>query len=242
MKKNLKTIICVTIISLLLIGQTIGVFADTYYGLLKFGSRGASVVELQKSLKTKGFLAGSADGIYGKMTENAVIKFQQANRLRIDGIAGRETQGKLFSTATLASTAASPSTTTSASRGTSYSSDDLYWLSRIINAEAEDESYSGKVAVGNVILNRVKSSSFPNTIKGVIFEYYQGIPQFSPVAEGTIYNTPNADSINAAKAAMNGTSYVGSATYFFNPAKSAGTWIVKNNTYVTRIGNHVFYR
>lgn len=232
MKKNLKLIICVTIISLLIFGQTIGVFADTYYGLLKFGSRGTAVVKLQQSLKSKGYSVGAADGIYGKMTENAVIKFQQANHLRIDGFAGSETQGKLFSSAT-----------TLAARGTSsQASTDLYWLSRIIHAEAEAEPYSGKVAVGNVILNRVKSDSFPDTVKGVIFEYYKGIPQFSPVADGTIYNTPNADSIRAAKAAMSGTSYVGNATYFFNPDKSEGTWIVNNKTVVKRIGNHVFYK
>ncbi|MHB1392380.1 MAG: cell wall hydrolase [Clostridia bacterium] len=229
MKKNLKTIICVAIISLLLIGQTIGVFADTYYGLLQFGSRGTSVVKLQQTLKTKGYLAGSTDGIYGKMTENAVIKFQQANRLRIDGIAGRETQSKLFAT-------------TIAARGTSYTATDLYWMSRIIQAEAEAEPYEGKVAVGNVIMNRVKSPLFPSTVKSVIFEYYKGIPQFSPVADGTIYNTPNADSIRAAKAAFAGTSYAGSATYFFNPDKSEGTWIVENKTFVKRIGDHVFYK
>lgn len=153
MKKNLKSIVFVTIISLLLVGQTISVFADTYYGLLKFRSRGAAVVHLQQSLKNKGFSPGSADGIYGKKTENAVIKFQQANKLRIDGIAGRETQSKLFATAAVAS------------RGTSYTSTDLYWLSRIINAEAEAESYTGKVAVGNVIMNRVKSGSFPIRLK-----------------------------------------------------------------------------
>lgn len=229
MKKNVKIIICVTIISLLLVGQTIGLFADTYYGVLKFRSRGADVVHLQQALNSKGFSVGAADGIYGKKTENAVIRFQQANQIRIDGIAGRQTQSKLF-------------TNTVASRGTSYTLTDLYWLSRIIHAEAEAEPYTGKIAVGNVILNRVNSSSFPNTVKGVIFEYYKNIPQFSPVADGTIYNTPNADSIKAAKAAFSGTSPVGSATYFFNPDKSEGAWIVKNKTLVKRIGNHVFYK
>jgi len=230
MKKNLKIIICVAVISLLLVGQAIGVFADTYYGLLQFGSRGTAVVKLQQALIQKGYSPGSADGIYGKMTENAIIKFQQANNLRIDGISGRETQAKLFSAATVAA------------RGTSYTATDLYWLARIIHAEAEAEPYAGKVAVGNVILNRVKSGSFPNTIKGVIFEYYEGIPQFSPVADGTIYNTPNADSISAAKAAFSGTNYIGSATYFFNPDKSEGTWIIQHKTFVKRIGNHVFYK
>ena len=234
MKKNTKNLVLVLLVTLLIVGQTVGVFADTYYGLLKFRSRGNSVVHLQKALSAKGFSPGAADGIYGKKTENAVIRFQQAYKLRIDGIAGPQTQSVLFGSTAAATTAA---------RGTnSASSTDLYWLSRIINAEAEAEPYSGKVAVGNVILNRVKSSSFPNTVKGVIFEYYKNIPQFSPVADGTIYNNPNSDSIKAAKAALAGTNYAGSATYFFNPDKSEGTWIVANKTYVKRIGNHVFYK
>jgi N-acetylmuramoyl-L-alanine amidase len=230
MKKSFKIIICVAVITLLLVGQTVSIFADTYYGVLKFRSRGAGVVHLQKELNSKGFSVGTADGIYGIKTENAVIRYQQANRLIIDGIAGRQTQTVLFGAAAIAS------------RGTSYSSTDLYWMSRIIHAEAETEPYAGKVAVGNVILNRIKSSSFPNTVKGVIFEYYKNIPQFSPVADGTIYNSPNADSIKAAKAAFSGTSYVGNSTYFFNPDKSEGTWIVKNKSFVKRIGDHVFYK
>lgn len=229
MKRNIKIIICIAIVALLLTGQAIGVIADTYYGVLKFRSRGAGVVHLQQALNSKGFKVGAVDGIYGLKTENAVIRYQQMNSLRIDGIAGRETQSKLFANNV-------------ASRGTSYSSTDLYWMSRIIHAEAEAEPYAGKVAVGNVILNRVKSGSFPNTVKNVIFEYYKGIPQFSPVADGTIYNSPNSDSIKAAKAALSGTSYVVSSTYFFNPDKSEGSWIVKNKTLVRRIGNHVFYK
>ncbi len=239
MKNKLKALICVAIISVMVFGQAIGVFADTYYGVLKFGSRGTGVAKVQQVLNSKGYSAGTADGIYGKKTENAVIKFQQANSLRIDGIAGKQTQSKLF-----AATAAKAATTASvtASRGTTYSATDLYWMSRIIHAEAEAEPYNGKVAVGNVILNRVKSASFPNTVKGVIFEYYKNIPQFSPVADGTIYNTPNSDSIKAAKAVFAGTNVVGTSTYFFNPDKSEGTWIVANKTLVKRIGNHVFYK
>ena len=119
---------------------------------------------------------------------------------------------------------------------------DLYWLSRIIEAEASGEPYQGKVAVGSVILNRVISPDFPNSVKGVIFEYYKGIPQFSPVAEGTIYNNPSSDSIRAAEDAIHGVKPAGSSTYFFNPDKSAAVWIVSNKTYVIRIGNHVFYK
>ncbi|WP_303740621.1 peptidoglycan-binding protein [Lutispora saccharofermentans] len=206
---------------------------------LKIGSRGASVANLQASLNNKGFSAGSADGIFGYKTQNAVIGFQKANGLTPDGIAGPITQTKLSYSNGNATAAATPSRGTS---NTQEMSTDLYWLSRIINAEAGAESYKGKVAVGNVIMNRVNSNEFPDTVKGVIFEYYQGIPQFSPVAEGTIYNTPDADSIAAAKEALSGSKPVGNCTYFFNPAKSAGNWIVKNKIYVTRIGNHVFYK
>ena len=96
--------------------------------------------------------------------------------------------------------------------------------------------------MGNVILNRVNSSSFPNTIYGVIFEYYRGIPQFSPVADGSIYNTPSSESIRAAKDAYYGSRPVGNALYFFNPSKAEGKWIANTRKYVTTIGNHAFYR
>lgn len=199
---------------------------------LKQGSRGSEVVKLQNTLNSKGFTVGKADGIFGSRTHNGVIGFQKSNGLTLDGIAGPITQTNLYKTS-------------SASRGVtaaSYSSDDLYWMFRIIHAESEAEPYSGKVAVGNVIMNRVKLSDYPNTVKGVIFDYWDGIPQFSPVASGTIYNNPNEDSIKAAKEAMNGLRPVEDCTHFFNPDKAAGSWIVKNKTYYTRIGNHVFYK
>lgn len=226
MRLHKKSIVAFLMILLFFSTAISNVYASEYT-VLKFRSRGPAVARLQQALIQRGHLKDSADGIYGLKTERAVINFQIANKLRIDGIAGIETQTALF---------AQP-----VSRG-AYREDDLYWLSRIIHAESEAEPYSGKVAVGNVVLNRARSSSFPNTVKGVIFEYYQGIPQFSPVAEGTIYNTPNQDSINTAKDALNGVRPVGDATYFFNPDKSAGRWIVQNKTYVMRIGNHVFYR
>lgn len=234
MRMNLKRIVSICVILLLLSLQFTNVFAKETitYATLKFGSRGSAVTKLQQTLSNKGFSPGPIDGIYGKKTEKAVITFQKANGLTIDGIAGKETQSRLY---------AQPVSRGVITRNDSYATD-LYWLSRIIHAEAGAEPYKGKVAVGNVILNRVKSKDFPNTVKGVIFEYYQGIPQFSPVAEGTIYNTPSEESIQAAKDAFNGARPVGDATYFFNPDKAEGKWIVKNKTYVMRIGDHVFYR
>lgn len=228
MKIYKKSIVSIALILLLFLLPVANAYAaqssTSYYRTLLFGSRGSDVSKLQQSLNNKGFWSGQADGIYGSITENAVIKFQVANKIIIDGIAGNQTQSVLYSTAS-----------------NNYYTN-LYWLSRIINAEAGAEPYEGKVAVGNVILNRVWSGLFPNTVKGVIFEYYHGIPQFSPVAEGTIYNAPSEESVQAAKDAMNGVRPVGSSTYFFNPDKSAGTWIVENKTYVKRIGNHVFYK
>ncbi len=174
-----------------------------------------------------GYYNFNIDGIYGKITEKAVIDFQIDHDIRIDGFAGPETQKYVNNYN---------------GNSNNYNSDDLYWLARIIEAEAKGESYNGKVAVGNVILNRVKSKDFPNTVYNVIFEYFGNIPQFSPVQEGTIYNTPSQESIKAAKEAINGSRPVGDATYFFNPSKAAGSWIVKNKSYVSTIGGHTFYR
>ncbi|WP_207706864.1 cell wall hydrolase [Alkaliphilus pronyensis] len=127
-----------------------------------------------------------------------------------------------------------------ASRGETRA-DDIYWLSRIIHAEAQGEPYEGKVAVGNVILNRVKSSDFPNTIYGVIFDKQHGYTQFSPVIDGTVNNTPNNDSIKAAAAALNGEAPVGEVLYFLNPVKSTNFWIVENRRFYKTIGDHDFY-
>ncbi|WP_425449880.1 cell wall hydrolase [Dethiothermospora halolimnae] len=237
MYKKRKIIISLFLILLLVTFNISGAFADhssgnSSYRLLRFGSRGSDVSSLQSTLNNKGYWAGPVDGIYGPLTEKAVINFQKSNNLLIDGIAGPETQSTLYS-----------ANVSKASLNTSNNySKDLYWLSRIVHSEAGGESYTGKVAVGNVVLNRVKSSSFPNSIKEVIFEYYKGIPQFSPVADGTIYNNPSQESINAAKDALKGWRPVGNSTYFFNPDKASAEWIVKNKTYVKRIDDHVFYR
>ena len=119
--------------------------------------------------------------------------------------------------------------------------DSVYWLARIIQAESGAEPYRGKLAVGNVILNRVNSSDFPNSIYGVIFDRKNGI-QFTPVANGTIYNTPSAESIRAAEECLRGTRVVGDCLYFFNPKTATkASWIVQNCRYYTSIGDHDFY-
>lgn len=209
------------------------VFASEY-GTLKFCSKGKNVTKLQQELKNQGYYHYAVDGIYGKITERAVINFQIKNKIRIDGIAGKQTQSKLYGASN------TPSRGTSSAK--KYTSNDIYWIARIIHAEAGGEPYKGKVAVGNVVLNRVNSKNYPNSVYNVIFEYYKHIPQFSPVADGTIYNTPSAESLKAAKEAVSGVRPVGNSTCFFNPSKAAGSWIVQSKNYVMRIGSHVFYQ
>ncbi|AKL94408.1 cell wall hydrolase, SleB [Clostridium aceticum] len=135
---------------------------------------------------------------------------------------------------------AQASSNTVVTRG-SQREDDMYWLSRIIHAEAQGEPYQGKVAVGNVVLNRVRSSNFPNTIYGVVFDRQHGYVQFSPVIDGTIHNTPNRDSVQAATEALNGAKPVGDALYFLNPRKATNFWIVANRRFMKTIGDHDFY-
>ena len=121
-----------------------------------------------------------------------------------------------------------------------YRADEVYWLSKIISAEARGEIMSGKVAVGNVILNRVRSYSFPNTIYSVIFDRKNGI-QFSPVANGTIYNNATADSVIAAKICLEGYSISNGILYFVNPSVAPNSWASRNRPFYAKIGNHTFY-
>jgi N-acetylmuramoyl-L-alanine amidase len=121
-----------------------------------------------------------------------------------------------------------------------YRDDEVFWLARIITAEAGAEPMQGKIAVGNVVLNRVRSSAYPNTIYGVIFDKKYGV-QFSPVANGTIYNTPTEDSIIAAKICLEGYSLSDEILYFVNPKKAPNSWIANNRPYAFTIGNHAFF-
>ena len=122
----------------------------------------------------------------------------------------------------------------------SYNSDEVYWLSRIISAEAGGEPFLGQIAVGNVVLNRVRSKSYPNTIYGVIFDRKHGT-QFSPVSYGTIYREPSADAVIAAKICLEGYSITDTALFFMNPRIATSNWISKNRPYAFTIGNHDFY-
>ena len=188
---------------------------------------------------TSDYVVKSGDTLFliAQRINVSVKDLKAINSLNSDTIyAGQvlKTNGKALSN-NVASVKAAPS------RGDKDRDEDLYWLSRIIHAEAQGESYQGKVAVGNVVLNRVSSSQFPNSIKGVVFDKQNGYTQFSPVIDGTIYNTPNNDSVRAAKEVLAGARPVGGALYFLNPQKSTNFWITSNRKYMTTIGKHDFY-
>lgn len=156
-------------------------------------------------------------------------------------------ESKITQTAPKAKTETKPKTSTYSSPETNnktetkaYSENDLYWLSRIISAESKGESMQGKLAVGTVIMNRVKSSEFPNTVKEVIFDAKHGV-QFTPTQNKTIYDTPSSESVEAAKRVLLGYRTSTKILYFVNESISPNSWIKANRDYVMTVGNHAFY-
>jgi len=127
------------------------------------------------------------------------------------------------------------------SAGAVYDAMDYYWLSRIICAESGGEALEGQIAVGNVVLNRVESPDFPDSVPEVIFDMENGV-QFEPVENGTVENEPTELSQEAARRALEGENTAGTSLYFFAPALSQGTWIASNRSYQQTIGCHRFYR
>ncbi len=190
-------------------------------GAIAWGSRGQEVVKIQQRLIQWGYLTGSADGIYGQSTYNAVILFQKRNGLKADGVVGPATLAAL----------GLPAGAAAASAGES----EIYLLARLVHGEARGEPYVGKVAVAAVVLNRVRSAAFPNTISGVI--YQSGA--FDCVKDGQINLTPDSDSIRAARDAMNGWDPSGGCLYYYNPVTSTSDWIWTREVRLA-IGNHNF--
>jgi len=120
-----------------------------------------------------------------------------------------------------------------------YDHDTLYWLSRIISAEARGEPLSGQIAVGNVVFNRVADAEFPNTVYGVIFDRQNGV-QFTPADTGEIYDTPYDISVTAAKLCLEGVDFSLGATYFISD-KVKSCYATRYCNYLMRIGGHRFY-
>ena len=199
--------------------------------VLEVGSSCENVRKVQQRLVQYGYVTGTPDGKYGERTHDAVKEFQRKNGLLVDGRVGPKTAAALGVTLSSGGSSGSSSTTTSAK----IVSADHRLLSKLVYAEARGEPYKGQVAVAAVVLNRVASSSFPNTISGVI--YQSGA--FSCVSNGQINRTPNATAIRAALDAMNGWDPTGGCLYFYNPSGTSDKWI-RTRTVKTVIGNHKF--
>lgn len=191
--------------------------------LLRYGSRGESVRQVQSRLNGLGYWCGTADGIFGVNTRSAVRRFQSAKGLSVDGIVGPKTYSAL---------GISPSSSSSSG---GYSSSDLYLLARCVYGESRGEPYVGQVAVAAVVLNRVKSAAFPNSISGVIYQPYA----FTCVSDGQLYLEPDQSAYNAARDAMNGWDPTNGCLYYYNPATATSAWIW-SRPIMLQIGRHNF--
>lgn len=184
-----------------------------------YGSSGQEVIQIQRKLKNWGYYSGAIDGKYGYQTYRAVRWFQSKNGLKVDGIAGKQT---------LAAMGIFPAASTPADKN-------LDLLAHLIHGEARGEPYEGMVAVGAVVLNRVKDSRFPNSIPGVI--YQPGA--FDAVSDGQINLEPSSTAIKAARDALNGWDPSYGCIYYYNPATATSKWIW-SRPIVTKIGKHNF--
>ena len=221
-KKIIGSIVLITLVVMLM--TILSLQYNEVEALSKYGSRGTEVRTIQEKLKRWGYYNGNIDGIYGSQTVSAVKKFQQKNGLSVDGIAGKQTLKAM-----------GISSSSSNSGSSSSNSSDVNLLARAIYGEARGEPYVGQVAVAAVILNRVKSSKFPNTIAGVI--YQNGA--FDAVADGQINLSPDNTAKKAAQDALNGWDPSYGAIYYFNPSTATNKWIWSRPMTVM-IGKHRF--
>ncbi|MGO0123438.1 spore cortex-lytic enzyme [Desulfothermobacter acidiphilus] len=196
---------------------------------LYWGSTGWQVTRVQQRLAQWGYYDGPIDGVFGYQTWKAVRYFQWKNGLAVDGVVGPDTWAALgFPSYT---------PTPAVSRGYATDRDAVLLLARLIMGEAADEPFEGKVAVGAVVLNRMRHPNFPHSIPGVIFQP----GAFESVSNGQIWRPLSPEAVRAAELALAGWDPTGGALYFWNPAKPVSAW-VWTRTIVTRIGNHIFAR
>ncbi len=212
-----KKIFLIFVLILIIVSVSMAVLATS-----RRGSSGSEVRKIQEKLKRWGYYSGSVDGIYGSKTEAAVKKFQKNNGLTVDGIAGKKT---------LEAMGIQSTSSTSSTGG----SNDLNLLSKVVYSEARGEPYKGQVAVAAIVLNRVSSSSFPNSVSGVVYQ----AGAFDAVSDGQINLTPDSTSRKAAQDAINGWDPTYGCIYYFNPSTATSKWIWSRPQVIT-IGKHIF--
>jgi N-acetylmuramoyl-L-alanine amidase len=221
-KIKLLQIVALILLNLLVIVIFTSIKGQTLETLSRFGSTGSEVRQIQTKLKSLGLYTSTIDGIYGTLTRNGVIKFQRMHGLNQDGVAGIATLRVL-------------GVSTGGGGYGKYSRSDYNLLARVISAEARGEPYVGQVAVGAVILNRVQSPLFPDTIPGVI--YQPGA--FTCLTDGQFNQPVLASAYRAAQDAMNGWDPSGGSIYYYNPA-TASNWWIRSRPVMLTIGKHVF--
>jgi len=224
MKKKFLAISFAIIFAIIGIGTTVVVgtcLNTTSIEVVQAALTKSQTRTVQTKLKRWGYYTGSVDGIYGNLTRKAVRLFQSKNGLTVDGIVGKQTAKALGMTLS--------------TDDSSTSNNDLYLLAKCVHAEARGEPYTGQVAVAAVILNRVKSPDFPNTIAGVVYQPWA----FTAVNDGQINLEPNQTAYNAARDALNGWDPTYGSLYYYNAKTATNKWIYNKKTVVT-IGNHVF--
>ncbi|TMV52096.1 spore cortex-lytic enzyme [Paenibacillus mesophilus] len=230
---------------------------------LRYGAKGGDVYELQGRLKMLGFYHGDVDGDFGYSTLQSLKNFQYKFGMKVDGIAGGKTKVKLWEatkewspdrTPRKGAAAPAPAPTPAPGQGQAtppatagqnelysgsnhlgLSNQDLNLMANAVYGESRGEPYVGQIAVAAVIINRVKSASFPNTVSGVIFQP----GAFTAVADGQIWLTPNEVAKKAVQDALNGYDPSGGCLYYFNPETATSKWIW-TRPQVKQIGKHIF--
>ncbi len=223
---NKRIRICLVMIALIMAFGLLGGATSADAANILKGDTKQNITAVQTRLKQLGYYSIAVDGIWGPKTLAGVKNFQRAKRLAVDGIVGPKTEAALG--ITLTSSSGSSSTASSA---------DLNLLARCVYGEARGEPYTGQVAVAAVVLNRVKSSSFPNTVSGVIYQ----AGAFTAVADGQINLSPNQTAYNAARDALNGWDPTNGCLYYYNPATATSKWIWSLKVEL-KIGRHNFAR
>ena len=242
MKAIILFSLCMTVFSFMEIKKTRAFTGQ----VIQQGAMGDDVIELQSRLKYIGFYHGNIDGVFGWSTYWALRNFQNEFGLPVDGLAGATTKAKLVNASKNYNSDSTQNTlapnnntaqgkTTAANTPNGFSSNDIQLMANAVYGESRGESFTGQVAVAAVILNRVNSSNFPNTVSGVIFQP----GAFTAVADGQIWLTPNETAKKAVLDAINGWDPTGEALYYFNPATATSPWIW-GRPQIKRIGKHIF--
>jgi N-acetylmuramoyl-L-alanine amidase len=201
--------------------------------VLRQGSVGEDVTELQSRLTYNGFYKSKIDGVFGWNTYWAVRNFQDKFGLPVDGIVGAKTKEMLVRATKYEKQGNAGSSASNVPSG--YTQNEIQLMARAVYGEARGEAYIGQVAIAAVILNRVQSASFPNTIAGVIYEP----GAFTAVADGQINLAPNENAKKAVLDAINGWDPTGEAIYYFNPDTATSSWIW-SRPQIKKIGKHIF--